>query len=92
MRIYAASVVFWAAHTTKSLPLHSTSELHSTLDSFLDACTLILQQDQLFKFSNVCIVGIQSRILSDGLLFKELEKVITFENYVPESKALEQIG
>ena len=82
MRIYSASVLFWAGNTTKNLPMHSTSELHSTFESFLDACTLEVQQDKLFRLSNVCIVGIQSRILENGLLFKELEKTITFENYI----------
>ncbi len=81
MRIYSASLLFWADKIVQHHPVTTNSFMYSSFETFLDFCSISVQQNPLFSVSDVHIYGMEVEQFEDGSLRRLQEKVIEYKNW-----------
>lgn len=81
MRIYVASIVFWAGDIVNHFSATATSRTYGSVDTFIKFCELSAMQHACYPFSNTLFNITHLIMLDDGTLQQISNHVSRWDNY-----------
>jgi hypothetical protein len=91
MRIYVASIVFWAGNLVDHFSATATSNTYESLNTFIAFCELSAMENKFYPFSNTLFNVTELAVLSDGTLRQICNCTSRWDNY-DETRASEYIS